>query len=149
MGRWQHERPITIWNLPVSFLRKIFGGGGDGGAEASADGDLGTDDAEWRTATEASFDATADRHRVTIWLRLFDPDFETTREQLRVFALENEVMRALDESGAGEHDTNLLETGFLAMRLVGDDADAIVDAITPILSDAPEGSYLAVKTGPL
>ena len=44
-------------------------------------------------------------------MRLYDPDFETTREQQRVFALENELMRALDGAGAGEHDTNSLERG--------------------------------------
>lgn len=129
----------------MGFLRKLFGGG-----EPADSGDAGApgDDAEWRTATDASFDATADRQRVTIWLRLFDPAFETMREQQRVFALENELMRALDESGAGEHDTNSLEKGFLAMRLVGDDADAIVAAVSPLLDDAPEGSYLAVRRGP-
>ena len=49
------------------------------------------DDAEWRQAAEATFDAHGDRHRVTMWVRLYDPDFETMREQQKVFALENEV----------------------------------------------------------
>ncbi len=81
-------------------------------------------------------------------MRLYDPDFETTREQLKVFALENELMRALDETGAGEHDTNSLEKGFMAMRLVGADADAIVATVLPLLAGAPQGSYLAVRRGP-
>jgi hypothetical protein len=85
---------------------------------------------------------------VSVWLRLVDPAFENPREQQRVFALENGIMRALDESAAGEHDTNALERGFLALRLVGDDADAIVAAIGPMLADAPTGSYLAVRRGP-
>lgn len=106
------------------------------------------DDAEWRVATEAAFDASADRHRVTLWLRLYDPDFEATREQQRVFALENQLMQALDEAGVGEHDTNSLERGFVAMRLIGDDADDIVKVVQPLLGDAPEGSYLAVRRGP-
>lgn len=129
----------------MGFLRKLFGGresGSSGVAEVSGD------DAEWRVATDATFDATADRQRVTIWLRLLDPEFESTREQLRVFALENEVIRALENSGIGEHDTNALERGFLAMRLIGDDADAIASTVLPLLDDAPEGSYLAIRRGP-
>ena len=124
----------------MSFLRRILGGGDDGGQPA--------DDAEWRQSAEATFEAYADKHRVTFWMRLYDPAFETMREQQRVFALENQLMRALDEAGAGEHDTNSLEKGYVAMRMVGDDADAIVAVITPLLDDAPEGSYLAVRRGP-
>ncbi len=106
------------------------------------------DDAEWRQSAEATFDAHADKHRVTFWMRLYDPSFENMREQQKVFATENTLMRALDEAGAGEHDTNSLEKGFMAMRLVGDDADAIVAVVLPLLADAPEGSYLAVRRGP-
>lgn len=132
----------------MGLLRKLFGGTDDGSTAGHGD-DAPADDAEWRVATEASFDASADRQRVSIWWRLFDPDFEATREQMKVFAIENEVMRALDEAGAGEHDTNSLERGFMAIRLIGDDADAIVRVITPLLHDAPEGSYLAVRRGPV
>ena len=81
-------------------------------------------------------------------MRLYDPDFETVREQQKAFALENQLMRALDDAGAGEHDTNALERGFMAMRMVGDDADAIVAVVRPLLDEAPEGSYLAVRRGP-
>jgi hypothetical protein len=57
-------------------------------------------------------------------------------------------MRALDASGAGEHDTNALERGYFAMRLIGDDADAVVAVILPLLEAAESGSYLAVRRGP-
>lgn len=129
----------------MGFLRKLFGGGEAG---SSGIGDVPGDDAEWRVAADATFDATADRQRVTIWLRLLDPRFESTREQMRVFTLENEVIRALEDSGVGEHDTNALERGFMAMRLVGDDADAIAGIVLPLLDDVPEGSYLAIRRGP-
>lgn len=131
----------------MSFLRRIFGGGGDDGGATSAG--PSADDAEWRQSAEATFEAHADKHRVSFWMRLYDPEFETMREQQKVFALENALMRALDEAGAGEHDTNSLERGFMAMRMVGEDADAIVAVILPLLSDAPEGSYLAVRRGPV
>jgi hypothetical protein len=131
----------------MGFFRRLLGGSDDG--EATPGGEAQpADDAEWRVSAEASFDATADRQRVTIWLRLVDATFESTREQMRVFALENEVMRVLDAGGHGEHDTNSLERGFLAMRLVGDDADAIASDVLPLLADAPAGSYLAIRRGP-
>jgi hypothetical protein len=130
----------------MSFLRRLFGG--NGSDDAGRPSDRATDEGEWLVASEASFEADADRQRVTVWLRLDDPEFERAREQQRVFALENSIMRALDEAGAGEHDTNALERGFLAMRLVGDDADAIVAVVVPLLDGAPAGSYLAVRRGP-
>jgi len=34
------------------------------------------------------------------------------------------------------------------MRMVGPDADAIVAVVTPLLTEAPTGSYLAVRRGP-
>ena len=129
----------------MGFLRRILGGGDDAGQPGSA---TPADDAEWRRSAEATFEAHADKHRVTLWLRLYDPNFENTREQGRVFALENALMRALDDAGAGEHDTNSLERGFLALRMVGPDADAIVAVIQPLLADAPKGSYLAIRRGP-
>lgn len=129
----------------MGFLKRLFGG--DDGGDATSHAAL-PDDAEWRQSAEATFDLHADKHRVTIWLPLVDPTFESGREQQRLFALENRLMRALDESGAGEHDTNALERGYLALRLVGDDADAIVATVLPLLSDAPAGSYLAIRRGP-
>jgi len=133
----------------MGFLKRLFGGGsGDSVASSGSSGGQ-ADDSEWREAAEATFDVNADRHRVSVWVRLYDPDFETTREQLKVFALENQVMQALDAAAVGEHDTNSLERGYMAMRLFGDDADAIVEVVLPLLAEAPEGSYLAVRRGPV
>jgi hypothetical protein len=130
----------------VGFLKRIFGGGGEADGGSSSGGPA--DDADWRQSAEATFEAHADKHRVSFWMRLYDPEFETVREQQRVFALENTLMRALDGAGVGEHDTNSLERGYMAMRMVGQDADAIVAVVQPLLTDAPEGSYLAVRRGP-
>ena len=129
----------------MGFLRRLFGGADDGGSPLAGQP---ADDAEWRQSAEATFEAHADKHRVTFWMRLYDPSFETMREQQKAFELENGLMRALDETGAGEHDTNSLEQGYLAMRMVGEDADAIVSVVLPLLAEAPEGSYLAVRRGP-
>jgi hypothetical protein len=130
----------------VGFLRRLFG-------ETVSDvqptdpGPGASDDAEWRQSAEATFDATADRQRVSLWVRLLDPEFENMREQQRLFELENRLMRALDQTGAGEHDTNSLERGFLVIRMVGEDAEAVVSTITPLLGSVPSGSYLAVRRG--
>jgi hypothetical protein len=124
----------------MAFLRRLLGGTGAGGDEAPQDA--------IPEASEATFDAHGDRHRVSVWLRLTDPALENEREQLRIFALEDAVMAALDRAGVGEHDTNSLERGYLALRLVGDDADAIVAVVLPLLREAPPGSYLAVRRGP-
>lgn len=132
----------------MGFLKRLLGTASPetaGGADPTTGP---ADDAQWRRSAEATFEAHADKHRVTIWLRLYDPSFETMREQQQVFALENRIMRALDEAGAGEHDTNSLEQGYLALRLVGEDAGAIAAVVEPLLAEAPAGSYLAVRHGP-
>jgi hypothetical protein len=128
----------------MSFLRRLLGGGP---GEDERSGAQGTHEA-LLVASEATFDAHADRHRVTVWLRLRSGELEDAREQQRIFGLENELMRALDASGAGEHDTNSLERGYLALRLIGDDAEAVVQVILPLLSETESGSYLAVRRGP-
>lgn len=128
----------------MGLLKRLFGGGDQGGPAAEGP----ADDAEWLRSAEATFEAHADKHRLTLWLRLYDPSFETMREQQRAFALENTLMRALDAAGVGEHDTNALERGFLAMRMVGEDADAMVAVVLPLLADVPEDSFLAVRRGP-
>jgi hypothetical protein len=120
----------------MGFLRRLFGGGEAVEPPASAD------------SGDAPGTVAEDRQQVSVWVRLGDPTFESEREQLRVFAFEDGLMRALEAGDAGEHDTNDLEAGFLAIRLLGDDADRIVEVIEPLLVDLPRGSYLAVRRGP-
>jgi hypothetical protein len=131
----------------MGFLRRLLGGSPDDADTSGIDTAVSPDEVGMLTASEATFDLHADRARVSIWLRLRDPSFENEREQQGVFGLENSVMRALDAAGVGEHDTNSLESGYFAMRLVGDDADAIVAVVRPLLADVPGGSYLAVRRG--
>jgi hypothetical protein len=128
----------------VTFLRRLLGGGAEGRTSTEGVDEGGA----LPEASDGTFELHGDRHRVSVWLRLADPAFENEREQVRLFGLEDRIMRALDEDGTGEHDTNALERGYLAIRLVGDDADAIVATVRPLLADAPPGSYLAVRRGP-
>jgi hypothetical protein len=111
----------------MSFLRRLLGGRDD----------------------ESTVEAVPDlRHAVIVLLRLSDPELVNEREQVAVYGLEDRLMRALDESGAGTHETNELDRGHLRITLLGPDADAIVAVIRPLLSGAPAGSYLAVRRGP-
>jgi hypothetical protein len=128
----------------MGFLKRLLGGD-PGQTTGPAPGD---EPGALLEASDATFELHGDQHRVSVWLRLADPSFENEREQMRLFALEDRLMRALDEAGTGEHDTNALEGGFLAIRLVGPDAGAIVTTVRPLLEDAPPGSYLAVRRGP-
>ena len=111
----------------MSFLRRLLGGGDE-------------------TAPIAVGPDT--RQAVTVLVRLHDPELANDREQAAVYALEDRLMRALDEAGVGTHDTNELERGYLRISLLGPDADAIVEVVRAALADAPGGSYLAVRRGP-
>lgn len=131
----------------MGFLRRLLGGSVDADGATGMGAQVGDNEVGMLSASEATFDAHADLARVSAWLRISDPSFENEREQQRVFALENRIMRALDQAGVGEHDTNALENGYFVMRLIGPDAAAIVAVISPLLVDAPEGGYLAVRSG--
>ena len=89
----------------MSFLKRLLGGGADETARAGPGEEAGA----LLEASEGTFELHGDEHRVTVWLRLVDPTFENEREQLRLFGLEDQLMRALESSGTGEHDTNALE----------------------------------------
>jgi hypothetical protein len=128
----------------MTFLKRLLGGAPDESSRPASGDEPGAP----LEASEATFELHGDQPRVSVWLRLTDPAFENEREQMRLFLLEDRIMRALEEAGIGEHDTNALEAGFLAIRLVGPDADEIVETVQPMLGDAPPGSYLAVRRGP-
>ena len=136
----------------MAIFKRWFGGGGD---DAAAGGDS-TSRATGAGGAEESMplvsgpvtDGDPALHRVVAWIPLNDPTFESSREQQRLFALEDRLMRALYDSGAGDLDTNELDRGFFAIRFQGPDATAMTAVLTPLLTDVPTGSYLAVRQGP-
>jgi hypothetical protein len=128
--------PRTFYPDEVSFLRRLFGGSSDAEAAAS-DGDSGPGEPILETRPE-----------VAAWVRLGDRAFENEREQSRVFELENQLIGALDASGAGVYETNDLRDGYFGMRMNGPDVDRIVEVVRPLLAEAPAGSYLTVRRGP-
>ena len=133
----------------MGFLKRLFGGGAsdDGAGSASAGADGGREEAMPLTSGPVT-DGDPSLHRVVAWIPLSDPTFESSREQQRLFRLEDRLMRALFESGAGDLDTNELDRGYFAIRFQGRDAAAMVRVLTPLMDDVPRGTYLAVRNGP-
>ena len=129
----------------MGFFKRLFGGGepADRGSDTAEEP---ADDAPLSSGPVTDGDPAL--HRVVAWIRLADPTFESAREQQRVFLLEDRLMRALYESGAGDLDTNELDRGYFAIRFQGRDARAMAAVLGPLLTDAPAGSYLAVRNGP-
>jgi hypothetical protein len=125
----------------VSIFRRLFGSGRDASAAEATDADAGTD-----ASGPGALDD--DAQSVVAWVRLADAAFENEREQARVFALEDALMRAVYESHVGSYDTNDLLPGYFGMRMTGADADAIVRCVVPLLANVPPGSYLAIRRGP-
>ncbi|MFN8619785.1 MAG: hypothetical protein U0869_11635 [Chloroflexota bacterium] len=142
----------------MGFFKKLFGGGGSsdddasgaragaGGATGGSGGGGGEEDLPLVSGPVTDGDPSL--HRVVAWIRLNDPTFESTREQLRMFALEDRCMKALFDAGAGDLDTNELDRGYLALRFQGRDADAMAAILAPLMGEVPPGSYLAVRRGP-
>jgi len=126
----------------MGFLRRLFGSADDaapGGPEGAEQGPV--DDSPGEPYRE-------ERHAVSVWVRLGDPSLQASREQMRVYALEDRLIAALDAAGVGVYDTNELANGYLMMRMLGPDADAIVAVVRPVLAgEAPPGSYLALRHG--
>lgn len=136
----------------MSFISRLFGkktadGDGDDGRDADP-GAGATEEIRPDDAPEVTDGPPDPRQGVTVWLPLNDPEFVAAREQMRVFAFEDRLMKALDASGAGTHDTNDLARGFFAIRLLGPDAGAIIEAIRPVLTDLPAGAYVSKRAGP-
>jgi hypothetical protein len=117
----------------MGFLRRLFGSESHADTTSGASGD-DTDGEE----------LPDDRPRVTAWIRLGDPAFTNEREQQRVFQLENRIIKAVEDTGAGTYDTNELVNGAFGMRLVGD-TERLLEVVRPMLRAEPAGSYLTVR----
>lgn len=131
----------------MGFLKRLFGGGDAAdGRDPSSNASHPGDDTPLVSGPVTDGDPTL--HRVVAWIPLNDPTFESSREQQRLFRLEDRCMRALFESGAGDLDTNELDRGFFAIRFQGRDADAMAAVLVPLMADVPRGAYLAVRRGP-
>src|SRR5688572_17996542 len=103
----------------MGFLKRLFGGAdAEDGRDLPAGAPRGSTGSapDGVAAAGPVTDGDPSLHRVVAWIPLNDPTFESSREQQRLFALEDRCMRALFESGAGDLDTNELDRGFFAIR---------------------------------
>lgn len=82
------------------------------------------------------------------YLRLSDAEMTNDREQMRLFALEDRLMKAIHESGAGTYEGNYLDRGFLRLYASGPDADRLAGVIRPLLAGVAPGSTLVKRNGP-
>jgi hypothetical protein len=130
----------------MGFLRRILGGD-TGRREDTGDRDGTAADGGLPLGGGPTEFGGADQHAVTVWIRLSDAELTSEREALRVFALEDRVMAAIDTDGVGTYDTNDLERGFFRMHAYGPDAERLAAVIAPIVAGAPAGSYIAVRAG--
>jgi hypothetical protein len=70
-------------------------------------------------------------------------------EDKRLFALEDQIMVAVKESGAGEYDGNEIGEGTFTMYIYGPSTERLFAVVRPILKKfhPPAGSYVIKRYG--
>jgi hypothetical protein len=91
----------------------------------------------------------ADTQEVQVNIKLSDDAFGTDTERRQLFELDQMLASAVEESGIGEWDSHEFGQGFFTLFLIGPSADALFEAIYPILNQfpAPPGSYVLKRYG--
>jgi hypothetical protein len=84
-----------------------------------------------------------------IRIRLATGEFGTPEERKNIYALESELISAVQKSGVGEFDGNEFGAGYYTFYAYGASSDKMYDAVTPVLSKypAPPGSHVTKKYG--
>ncbi len=72
-------------------------------------------------------------HAVIVHLVLSDSDFGTEDERARVHELSDRIEAEINLSGVGEFDGDEFGAGECTLYMYGPDADALFDAIEPVL----------------
>jgi hypothetical protein len=130
----------------MGFLTRLLGrpetSEGAGAREEPRSTDAGREEPNTASAPEP------DEPMVVAYLKLSDAEFSSEREQMRLFALEDRVMRAIHASGTGTYEGNYFDRGFFRLYAAGPDAERLVDVVRPLLVDAPRGSILLKRNGP-
>ncbi len=91
----------------------------------------------------------SDEQAVLVWIKLSDEAFGSGDDEDIVFALEDELVAAIGEQGAGEFDGNEFGDGGCTLYMYGRSADCLFEVIAPILRAAslPLGSYVVKRYG--
>jgi hypothetical protein len=90
-----------------------------------------------------------DEQAVIVWIRLANDDSGSPEELEHCFKVEEEVLRAVEDSGAGEYDGNEIGGGFFKLYAYGPSAERLWDIIVPVLKQfqIPSGSYVIKRYG--
>lgn len=88
-------------------------------------------------------------HAVIAHLRLSDADYGTEDEREALFILEDRLAHAIGRARAGEFDGNEFGGGECTLYMYGPDADALYNAIVPVLQMHPlaRGGYAVKRYG--
>lgn len=88
-------------------------------------------------------------HAVIAHLRLSDRSFGSETERAALYLLEDRLAAAIERASAGEFDGNEFGGGECTLYMYGPDADALYNAIVPVLQMNPlaRGGYAVKRYG--
>jgi hypothetical protein len=76
----------------------------------------------------------SEEQALIVYIRLKDEKFGTPEERNTIYALEDEMIRVVEKSGAGEYDGNEIGEGFFTMYLYGVSASRLWEVTSPVLN---------------
>jgi|ERR1039458_6983564 hypothetical protein len=84
-----------------------------------------------------------------VYIRLSDEKSGKPDEREKLFKLEDQLLSAIEKSGAGQYDGNEIGEGFFTLYMYGPSAARLWEAASPIVkaSRAPSGSYVIKRYG--
>lgn len=91
----------------------------------------------------------AEEQALIVTIPLHSGDMGSAEERKRIFTLEDQLTRAVRESGTGEFDGNEFGGGVCTLYMYGPSADRLFSVARPILRRfrPPTGSYLVKRYG--
>lgn len=89
-------------------------------------------------------------HALIVHIKLSDQEFGSFDERENAFTVEDRLQDAVKDLEVGEYDGHEFGEGWCRFYIYGDDADAMAEAVLPILREfsPPAGSFVAKRFGP-
>jgi hypothetical protein len=87
---------------------------------------------------------------LVIHLKLSDTEFGSFEERERAFSIEDRLESALRNAAQGEYDGHEFGDGWCRFYLYGEDANALAEAVLPVLTSFATlpGSFVLKRFGP-
>ncbi len=84
-----------------------------------------------------------------VYIRLSDEKSGNAQERGDLFKLEDQLLTAIEKSGAGEYDGNEIGEGFFTLYMYGPSATRLWETAAPTVKAfrAPSGSYVIKRYG--